>query len=76
MLFRAFLLLTGFGLAVIGGISAVAYLNLLTTGYEMVDYLRFILKRFECYLLPIGIIVIWGSIYLPLIKSNSRRKNT
>lgn len=65
MLFRIFVLLTGFGLAVSGGVSTIAYLNLLTTGHNMVEYFNYISTRIECYLLLIGIILIWLSIYFP-----------
>lgn len=65
MIFRLFLFLTGFGIAVAGGVSTIAYLNLLTTGHGLIEYLIFISKRIECYLLPIGIFLIWASIYLP-----------
>lgn len=65
MIMRIFLLLTGFGLAVLGGISTIAYLNLLTTGYTALDYLHFIKGRVECYLFLIGMLIICLSIYYP-----------
>ncbi|HYK73474.1 MAG TPA: hypothetical protein VEV44_10225 [Pseudoneobacillus sp.] len=65
MLFRVFLLLTGFGLACTGGVSTIAYLNLLTMGNGVWEYFSFISKKFECYLLPIGILFTWISIYYP-----------
>lgn len=65
MLFRALLLLTGFTLAVSGGVSSIAYLNLLATGHDFIDYLLYITKRIECYLLAVGILIIWFSIYFP-----------
>ncbi|PLR80946.1 hypothetical protein CVD25_06035 [Bacillus canaveralius] len=65
MAFRLFLLLTGFGLAVSGGVSLIIYLNLLATGLNLTDYLSFVSTRFECYLLLIGIIIISVSIYYP-----------
>lgn len=68
MLFRGFLLLTGFGIAVTGGISMIVYLNLLTTGNGVFDYIIFILKRIECYLLPLGMLICWISIYFPDFK--------
>lgn len=66
MIFRMFLLFIGFGIAVIGGISTIAYLNLLTTGHSFKDYLFFITGRIECYLLPAGLLVIWSTIYFPI----------
>ncbi|KAF0816862.1 hypothetical protein KIS4809_4334 [Bacillus sp. ZZV12-4809] len=65
MLFRAFWLLTGFGVAVSGGVSVIGYLNLLTTGHTFKEYINFITHRPECYLLPAGIIIITMSIYIP-----------
>ncbi|PAE25173.1 hypothetical protein LLY41_16835 [Cytobacillus firmus] len=65
MLFRAFWLLTGFGVSVSGGVSIIGYLNLLTTGHSFKEYLDFITSRPECYLLPVGIIIITMSIYIP-----------
>jgi hypothetical protein len=66
MLFRSFILLTGFGMAVAGGVSTIAYLNLLTTGYSYMDYFIYISKKVECYLLPLGILLVWISVYNPL----------
>ncbi|WLR51579.1 hypothetical protein LC040_01355 [Bacillus tianshenii] len=66
MIFRLFLYSIGFGLAVTGGISIIAYLNLLTIGHDFTEYLLFLTRKFECYLLPIGLICIWLSIYWPL----------
>ncbi|MFD1735307.1 hypothetical protein ACFSCX_01895 [Bacillus salitolerans] len=65
MIFRLFLFLLGFGISVAGGISTIAYLNLLATGHGYIEYFLFISKRIECYLLPLGVFTIWGSIYLP-----------
>ncbi|MCS0672576.1 hypothetical protein NX023_15135 [Cytobacillus firmus] len=70
MLFRAFWLLTGFGISVSGGVSVIGYLNLLTTGHTFKEYLDFIISRPECYLLPIGIIIITLSIYFPYSSVN------
>jgi hypothetical protein len=65
MIFRLFVLTIGFGLAVSGGISTIAYLNMITAGHGVDEYLAFISKRVECYLLPAGIGIIWLSIYWP-----------
>ncbi|MEI2354858.1 hypothetical protein D1970_20325 [Mesobacillus zeae] len=61
---RLFFLLTGFGFAVIGGISVIAYLNMLPAGNGVAEYLLFISGRIECYLLPAGILSIWLGIYI------------
>lgn len=51
------LFLIGFGLAVSGGVSLIAYLNLLPAGVSWLEYYLFIRSRIECYFLPIGLIL-------------------
>ncbi|MGA9224897.1 MAG: hypothetical protein WB217_00995 [Mesobacillus sp.] len=65
MMYRLILLTIGFSIAVSGGISTIAYLNMIIAGHGFVEYLNFISKRVECYLLPVGIAIIWLSIYWP-----------
>jgi len=52
-----FLFLLGFGLAVSGGVTLIAYLNFLPAGLNWNDYFMFISGRIECYFLPIGIML-------------------
>lgn len=66
MIFRLFIFLIGFGLAIAGGVSVIAFLNILAAGLNIIDYFLFISKKIECYLLIIGIILISISIYCPL----------
>jgi hypothetical protein len=61
---RGFVFLTGFGIAVAGGISTLAYLNLFATGTSILEFFVFIIKRPECYLLPIGMLLVAASLYL------------
>ncbi|RXI98251.1 hypothetical protein DS745_18115 [Anaerobacillus alkaliphilus] len=68
MIFRLFLLLVGFGFAVSGGISMIAYLNYVTAGYTFLYYLKFISYRVEFHLFLIGFILIVISIYIPASK--------
>ncbi|MCR2820991.1 hypothetical protein [Lederbergia panacisoli] len=63
MLFRGFMLMLGFGFSVSGGVSLIGYLNLVTMGRSFSDYFFFILRRPECYLMPIGLIMIAGAIF-------------
>ncbi len=44
-----FLFLTGFGLAVTGGVTIIAYMNFLPVGVSWADYFIFIAGRPECY---------------------------
>ncbi|WP_062105291.1 hypothetical protein [Bacillus niameyensis] len=62
MIIRAILFLIGFGLTVAGGVSLIGYLNLLAMGNSFLDYISFAVKRPECYLFPIGILFIMGSL--------------
>lgn len=73
MIFRLFIFLIGFGLAIIGGVSTIAYLNLLVIGHSFTEYLLHIVYKIECYPLVIGILLIWISIYFPIGKN---RKTT
>ena len=43
-----FLFLIGFGLAIIGSMYIILYLNYLTIGYTFLEYLKLISLRFEC----------------------------
>lgn len=65
MIFRFFILLIGFGLSVAGGISLLAYLNLLAAGFTFIYYLQFILHRIEFYFFLAGLLIVIISIYYP-----------
>ena len=54
--------LIGFGLMIIGFMYIIVYLNLLTVGYNFLDYVNFIIRRFECYYSIIGFLIIFMSI--------------
>ncbi|WP_347230869.1 hypothetical protein [Bacillus sp. LL01] len=56
--------MSGFGIAVAGGISVLAYLNLFATGMSIIEFITFVFSRPECYLLPIGMLLVTYSIYL------------
>ena len=70
MLNRVFLFLLGFGLTVVGFMFIIIYLNLTTMGYTVLDYLKFIIRRIECVLAFIGIIIINISLYKKGEKKN------
>ncbi|WP_087973310.1 hypothetical protein [Oceanobacillus rekensis] len=58
-----FFFLIGFGLAVTGGVTIIAYLNFLPVGMSWVDYFIFISGRIECYFLPVGILIMSAILY-------------
>lgn len=73
MVFRFFLLLLGFGLAVGGGVVIILYMNLIPIGDSFAEYLSFIVRRGEFYLLVVGILLIWGSVSFPLRKHKDHK---
>ncbi|WP_233254310.1 hypothetical protein [Salipaludibacillus keqinensis] len=74
---RIFLLCLGFFMAVTGGISLVAYLNLLTVGFSIQEFSLFLLQRIETYMFLIGLFLIWLIVYLSKTEKkslNNRKK--
>lgn len=57
MLFRVLLFLIGFGLTTIGFMYIIVYLNLISIGYNFLEYVNFIIRRIECLNAIIGIIL-------------------
>ena len=62
MFIRFFLFLLGFGLTTIGFVYIICYLNLLTIGYNFIDFVNFIIRRIECLNAIFGIIIMYLSI--------------
>ena len=62
MQIRIFLFLVGFGISIIGFAYIISYLNLLTIGYNFLDYVKFIIRRPECLISVVGLIIIYFSI--------------
>lgn len=58
------LLLTGFGFAVAGGTVTITYLNLVPAGLSWIEFVIWIRTRVECYLFPIGLILITTALIL------------
>lgn len=54
---RVFFFLLGFGFMVIGCSFTILYLNLMSMGYNFLNYVNFIVRRFECYFSIIGLIM-------------------
>lgn len=70
MLTRIFFFLIGFGLTVIGSVYIISYLNLLTIGYNFLEYVNFIIRQFECLCAVIGILIMILAVMLPGGKYN------
>lgn len=62
---RIFVFLIGFGLTVIGFVYMISYLNLLSLGYNFLEYVQFIVRRLECMYSVIGILIIVLDLYIP-----------
>ena len=58
MFFKSFMFLFVFGLSVISLSYIIIYLNILTIGYNFLDYVHFIIRRVECLNLFTGIVLI------------------
>jgi len=58
-----FLFLIGFGLAVSGGVTLIAYMNFLPAGISWIEYFIFVKGRIECYFLPLGFLIMAFVIY-------------
>ena len=61
---RIFFFLFGFGLMVMGFSYVILYLNLLSVGYNFLEYVNFIFSRVECYFVLIGLIILILSIFI------------
>lgn len=57
MLIRIITFLTGFILSSISLTFIILYLNIINLGYTFLDFLNFIIRKWELYLLFIGIIL-------------------
>ena len=62
---RLLFFLLGFGLTVIGLVYIISYLNLLTIGYNFIQYVNFIIRRIECLYAVFGLIIMFATIYYP-----------
>ncbi len=62
---RVLFFLLGFGLSVIGFVYIISYLNLLTIGYNFIQYVNFIIRRIECLYAFIGLLIMFIVIYYP-----------
>ncbi|MFV0274908.1 MAG: hypothetical protein ACK5HL_01545 [Bacilli bacterium] len=58
MLSKIFFFLLGFGFTLIGFMYIILYLNLLSMGYNFLEYVNFITGRIECYFSIIGVVII------------------
>ena len=52
---KIFIFLIGFGFSIIGFTYIISYLNLLSLGYNFLEYVKFIIRRIECLYALIGI---------------------
>ena len=57
-MFRIILFILGFMLMVLGNFYIIMYINLISIGYNIFEYLEYIMSRIECYYLILGIILI------------------
>lgn len=60
---RMFFFLLGFGFMVIGFTYIITYMNLMSMGYDVLDYLKFIISKVECQFSVIGFIIVFIVIF-------------
>lgn len=70
MLVRYFFFLFGFGLTIIGFMYIIIYLNLISIGYNFLEYVKFISSRIECLNAIFGIIIMIVTILVSGGKKN------
>lgn len=70
MIARIIFFLIGFGLSIIGFVFIISYLNLITIGYTLKEYVHFISSNIECLIGPIGLLITSLAIFLPGGKKN------
>ncbi len=70
MITRIIFFLIGFGLSVIGFVFIISYLNLINLGYNFTEYVNFICSKVECLIGPIGLLIIYLSIFIKGGKEN------
>lgn len=71
---RIFFFLLGYSLMVLGFSFIILYLNYLTIGYNLIEYVNFIISRVECYYVLIGFIIIILSIFIKGENKNDKHK--
>ncbi|MBE6138454.1 MAG: hypothetical protein E7173_01760 [Firmicutes bacterium] len=65
MLARVFFFLIGFGLTVIGSVYIISYLNLFSIGYNFLEYVNFIIRKFECLCAFFGFLIMFLVVMIP-----------
>ena len=63
MFLKIIIFLIGIILTILGITSIILYLNLIPMGYTFLEYVNFIIRRFECISLIIGLIIIYLLIF-------------
>lgn len=66
---KLFIYIVGFMLMTMGFFYVIAYINLFTFGYSLLEYSKFMLSHIQTYSLPIGMLLIAIALY----KKGARR---
>ncbi len=61
---RHLILIIGIILTVIGIFYCICYLNYISFGYSFIEYGKFICRRCECLMFPVGCLMILGAIFI------------
>lgn len=63
MITRVFFFLLGFILMVIGFMYMMIYMNLLSFGYNLFEYLIYVMTHYECLIAILGFIIVLFSLF-------------
>ena len=61
---RFFIFIIGVCFSVIGFVYIISYLNLLSLGYNFLEYVKFIISKPICLIGPLGIVMVFFSIFV------------
>ena len=63
MFLKVLTFLIGMIFTIVGMLSVILYFNLMTIGYSFLEYVNFIIGRYEFWCLPIGLILMFIIIF-------------
>ena len=69
---KVFYFLLGFLLMVIGFFYTIVYINLISFGYNIKEYFLYLITRYECWFLVLGLLIILVTLFRKEKKHDKR----
>lgn len=69
---KVFYFLLGFLLMVIGFFYTIVYINLISFGYNIKEYFLYLITRYECWFLVLGLLIILITLFRKEKKHDKR----